>query len=191
MPNCDFYALGEDHRTVLEFLLTQCDCTIYELCSEPGREVAQFQDLSDFQKIFGFSEWSVIPRTMHLQIHAKEGGGRVHQKRINLVNANSPDVAFRFKTEGWGLIQLYLLAPRKGSLSPSHTNHNSETRATTWRHTIDDMGDPNEWDWRAVTAFSRRLNNFIRKTSVAKEGSRLVLPAAQQARSQGVGFSLN
>jgi hypothetical protein len=128
---------------------------------------------------------------MHLQIHAKDGGGRVDLKRIHLLNAASPDVAFRYTTQGWGLIQLFLEAPRKGLLSPSHTNHNSERRATAWREAIDDMGEPDEWDWKAVTAFFRRLNNFIRKNSVAKEGSRVVLPAAQRAKSQGIAFSIN
>ena len=191
MPNCDFYALGEDHRLVLDFLLGQCNCNIYELSSDPGREVAQFRTLNDFQSIYAFDDWSSIPRTMHLQIHSVDAGGSVHQKRINLVNAHSPDSAFRFKTQGWGLIQLYLEAPRKGSLSPSHTNHNSENRATTWRDTIHDMGDPGAWDWKEVAAFSRSLNNFIKKSSIAKEGSRVILPNAHEARSRDISFSFN
>ena len=176
---------------ILDFLLSQCVCNIYELSSEPGREVVKFRDLSDFQTTFGFTDWSDIPRTINLQIHATCAGGSVHLKRSNLVNATSPEVAFRYKTQGWGLIQLYLEVPRKGMLSPSHTNHNSESRATTWGETISDMGEPNEWDWKAVTAFSRRFNNFIRKSSIAKEGSRVVLPAAQRTKSRGIEFSHN
>ena len=54
MPNCDFYAAGPDHRLVLDFLLTNGDCDIYELGSrferplqaargviEPARAIAR------------------------------------------------------------------------------------------------------------------------------------------------------
>ena len=30
MPNCDFYAFGQDIRPGPGFLLTQCECRIYE-----------------------------------------------------------------------------------------------------------------------------------------------------------------
>ena len=89
------------------------------------------------------------------------------------------------------MIQLYLESPRKGMLRPSHTNHNSETRARTLRDVIDNMGEADAWDWKEVTSFSRRLNNFIRKGSVGKEGSIVILPNAHKSRSQGIVFSLN
>jgi hypothetical protein len=103
----------------------------------------------------------------------------------------SPEQAFRYSSEGWGLIQLYLEAPRKGALSPSHTNHNSPSRAAKWSDTYSELRDPSLWDWDAVTSFSRRLNAFIRKQSVAKIGPRVVHSGAQRFQQAGHQLSLN
>lgn len=179
MPNCDFYAANLDHRAILEWLLANGECDIYELNSRPGMETVLFEKPQDFEKTYQFSEWEAIPSGMHLQLYVRKAKGSVGHRRIELKHA-PPEKAFRYTTQGWGLIQLYLEAPRKGILQASHTNHNSETRAKNWRDTISDMGEPEDWDWAEVTSFSRRLNTFIRKLAVDKIGSRPILPGANQ-----------
>ena len=157
MPNCDFYALGADHRVILGHLLDQGECEIFELCSRPGHKLVQFRSLDDFQSRFQFSDWDGVPETIHLHLYPTAARGFVEHRRITLSNAPSPDRAFRFSSGGWGLIQLYLEAPRKGALSPSHTNHNSPARASTWSDTYPELRDPSLWDWDVVTSFSAAL----------------------------------
>ncbi len=188
MPNCDFYAAGNDLRDILECVLVELKCDIYELSSAPGSPCAQFHCLEDFGVLYGFSEWSELNRTLLLQLHSHDAGGSVNLKETVLMNPASPDKAKVYSTEGWGLVQLYLMPPRKGGLSPSHTNHNSEARAMNWASTCPEMGSPAAWNWQAVVNFSRRLNTFIRKQSVSKIGSRVVLPVAEYMRAEGLQF---
>ncbi|MES2469630.1 MAG: hypothetical protein V4675_20170 [Verrucomicrobiota bacterium] len=185
MPNCDFYSTGSDHAAILTHLLAEGDCEIYELSSRPGLETVQFTSISDFLTCYSFDAWDDLRVTIHLQLYPRGARGRVIQRRTELRNVSDPTKAFRFSTSGWGLIQLYMEAPRHGRLEASHTNHNSEKRATTWSDTYQDMGAPDEWDWAVVTSFSRRLNSFIRKLSVAKMGPRVILPAAERFKQSG------
>jgi len=191
MPNCDFYALGADHRLILRHLLDQGECEIFELYSRPGCELVQFRSLDDFLCRYQFSDWDTIPETIHLHLYPNAARGFVEYSRIALSKPASPDQAFRYSSEGWGLIQLYLEAPRNGALSPSHTNHNSPARAATWSDTYPELRDPSLWDWDVVLSFSRRLNAFIRKQAVAKAGSRGILPGADCFRQSGNELSLN
>ena len=188
MPNCNFYSAREDHKLILEHLLSGRECNIYDLSSEPGKEVVHYRKLEDFQVVFGFEDWSNAP-SMLLQLYPTAAGGIIDFRRLNLSNAATPNVSFRFKTMGWGLVQLYLYSPHNDSLRPSYTNHNSEQRALNCRVTFDDeMGHPDAWDWKEVSSFSRRLNYFIRKNAVAKERHLPILPCAFEARQRGVTF---
>jgi hypothetical protein len=188
MPNCDFYACGEDHRLILEFLIADGQCDLWELYSDPGEECQKFESLDDFSAKFGFRDWNSINTTIHLNLYPHNAGGRLSFRRIDLKSVPAPEKAFRFSAEGWGMVQLYLEPPRKGILQQSHTNHNSETRAKTWHSTIPDMGDPVEWNWSAVNSFSRRLNSFVRKSAVDKVKSQVVLPCAHSMRATGLKF---
>ena len=107
-------------------------------------------------------------------------------QRVDLDPSKCDGATYRFYCRGWGLIQLYLFSPVKGrenSLNNSHTNHKSETRAMKWAGSDSEDG-PETWNWPVVRAFSRKLNRFIRKSSVAKIRSRVVLAGAQDYLSK-------
>ncbi len=191
MPNCDFYASGDDHRDILQFVFGELNCDVYELGSQPGCPCAKFHSLEEICSAYGFSEWSQLNRTILLQLHPSDAKGSVSFKETILKYPSSPDKLKVYATEGWGLVQLYLEPARKGTLRPSHTSHNSETRAMNWASTSPHLGPPNAWNWPAVTSFSRRLSAFIRKRSVSKFGSRVVLPVAEHMRSEGLQFGPN
>jgi len=87
---------------------------------------------------------------------------------------------FQYKTSGWGLVQLYLEPPRDRRLRPSHTNHNSEKRALAWEQMYPALGPVAEWNWSAVSRWSRRLNGYIQKCGVDKLYRRAVLPEAKR-----------
>ena len=182
MPNCDFYALADDCLDVLGFIFAQPGWLLYELSSEPERPTRSFRSLNAVTEAFTLCE-----RALNFHLYAPEMRGVLVERRIDFKPGAVPGATHRFVTEGWGLIQLYFGIHRKnGDLTASHTNHNSETRAKTWARTIDTLGDPAAWDWRAVTRVSGRLCRYIRKRGVTKAWSRPVLPAANQGVVDGM-----
>lgn len=188
MPNCDFYALAADCRAVLDFIFEQDGWVLHELASRPNHKVRIFRSTAG---VLEAHKVGTVATYFHL--HAPEMGGRVIHRRIKFNPGAVKGATHRFDSEGWGLIQLYFGARRKdGSLTPSHTNHNSETRAQTWSKTYVDDPSPDEWDWAGVKRVSGQLIRFIRKTSLDKSGSRPILPAAHTAHEAGrVSLALN
>lgn len=189
MPSFNFYAIGEDHRKILSFVLESGECDVFEHGSEPGKKTVCFRSLCDFEKRFGIADWSQVPEAILLQLHVRDAGGFVQQRKIELIKSERhPDGGFRYTTNGWGLIQLCLEIPVRGSLRASHTVHNLPERLAKWGNLDHDkLGDPAAWDWEKVISFSKRLNSFIRRQGVAKKG-RAILPAAAAARERGCEF---
>jgi len=182
MPNCDFYAALEDHRGLLEWLVDEGTCRIYELGSEPEKDLRQFRESFDV-----LQEFDKQP-SVYLQLYVLGAGPAFEPRLVPLDPKHCHGKKFRYAAEGWGLVQLYLSIPREGALNSSHTNHNSEKRAKAWADTYRDMPSPNQWDFRRVSAFSSRLNREITRRSVGKLGSRPVLPSAATLWEAGVLF---
>lgn len=179
MPNCDFFACGDDHRVILEHIFDHLPCRIFELSSRFDSELAEFSSLSDVERHFDINDWASTERpSLLLTIYAADANGPLSFRRIALDSTECDGAKFRYSCDGWGLIQLYLESPRQGNLRNSHTHHNSEKRAGNWSPTYPEMGDAADWNWAAVNSFSRKLNRFIRKSGVHKIGSRVVLPCA-------------
>lgn len=179
MPNCDFFACGDDHRVILEYLFDSLSCRVFELYSAFDSELAEFTTLNELKRHYDIQDWTTHKHgSLHLQIYADNALGPVNFRRIDLNPAKCDGATFRYSTEGWGLIQLYLESPRGDSLANSHTNHNSEARANKWASVDDRLDSPDSWDWKSVTSFSQKLNRFIRKQAIAKKHTRVVLPSA-------------
>ena len=181
MPNCDFFAFGDDHRVILAHIFDALPCRIFELSSRFDSELAEFTCVADFEHHFDISDWSIGRHpTLHLQILAADAGGTFNARRITLDSAKCDGATFRYSCDGWGLIQLYLESPHQNDLRASHTNHISATRAGNWSSTYPEMGNPSDWNWDVVNSFSRKLNRFIRKCGTYKQGSRAILPCAAE-----------
>ena len=189
MPNCDYFAAGTDHKAVLEFVLSHGDADVYELASRFDRPLRQFRSIADFEEHFSISDWSRGgTEDILLQLHPHGANGRFVALRTDFDPEDGDGAKFQFSAEGWGLVQLYLAMPRAGRLGNSHTNHNSFKRAAAWAGSHPELGDPAAWDWECVTAFSRRLNRFIRNQAIAKTGSRVILPQAAKLQAEGIKF---
>jgi len=181
MPNCDFYALARDCAAVLEFVFSNRDWRLMEAYSAPDQEVRTFTSLEEVTSAFDLTR-----QAAHLMLYAPEMRGHLATKRIDLEPGALGNATFRYASEGWGLIQLLLEAPRGQELRASHTNHNSQDRAERWAPTYPhDAPHVATWDWAAVTRVSARLVRHIRGMGAAKVGSRPVLPAAFEAEQKG------
>lgn len=181
MPNCDFYALKDDMVSVVDFVTAECGCSLFELSSELGQEVREFRASSEV-----LSAFDIGSRHQNFQLYAPSMKGKVRFERIDFSRVEGDRPPFRYDTEGWGLIQLYFGALRDGHLGSSHTNHNSEKRASAWEPTyIDKLGAVSDWDWREITRISSKLNRWIRKVAPQKIGPRPILPTASRALADG------
>jgi hypothetical protein len=180
MPNCDFYGLETDLAAVLEFVFQRSGCRIFESYSEYGNELREFSSVAHLQHHHVLGHCHGNAPSILLSLLAGSAGKLVRdQIPRQLVREDEPK---RFAAGGWGLIQLQLGGESPHGIIPSHTNHNSEKRAISWEQQYSDLwGSPSDWDWKLVESTSRRINTFIRKMAVGKNGSRPVLPSAAAA----------
>lgn len=189
MPNCDFYGVPQDHEQLLDWLLRQDACRIYELSSDfemPLREFRTVEDvMSQFSRTYSNGKrWD----TVHLQLYVVGTGPPFVPRRVTLNPQACNGATFRYAADGWGLVQLYLAAVGSGGLRNSHTNHSSVKRAEACAPARPDMPPAEAWDFKRITAFSSRLNRQIRKMGIAKIGSRAVLPGALALWERGVSL---
>ncbi len=189
MPNCDFYATPEDHEPLLSWLFADATCHVYELASEFEKPLKRFKSAVDvmnqFERRYPNGEtWQV-----HLNLYVLGAGPAFEPRRVALDPSACGGATFRYAAEGWGLIQLYLSAPKADRLENSHTNHNSKTRAELWEPIRGVEPGSTAWDFARITAFSSRLNRQIRKRGVAKLGSRTVLAGALKLWESGVSLA--
>jgi hypothetical protein len=168
VPNLDFYAADDDWAAVVGTVFDLELFRVLQSDSIPGQDLREFHSAAEVREA-GES---------HLMLFVVGAGPEPVARRIDLAPGVS-DAGFRYTCEAWGLIQLCYGGFWKGSeLRWTHTNHNSEKRATTWAQTMPEVGDPADWDWKAVTSASGKLNRAIRRMAVGKIGSHPVLEAA-------------
>lgn len=189
MPNCDFYATTNDHEELLHWLFEEATCRLFELSSDFEQPLKEFHSvdevLAQFERTYKNGErWSNV----HLQLYVLGASPPFVPKRISLDPEACDGATFRYAAEGWGLVQLYLGSQTTRGLNDSHTNHNTQKRAEAWAPAIAEMQAVSLWDFKRITAFSSRLNRQVRKLSVAKIGSRPVLPGALKLWHEGVAL---
>ncbi|MEU4765058.1 hypothetical protein AB0H12_17545 [Actinosynnema sp. NPDC023794] len=176
MPNLDFYAADDDWSAVLDTVFALGSFRVFESDSRPDRELREFHAPAEVPD----DRWG-----RHLALFVIGSGPEPVARRIDFLPGALADATFRHSCEGWGLVQL----DRGGAtgtreLRWSHTNHNTEKRATAWSATASRLGDPAEWNWAAVTSSSGKLNRAIRRMAVGKIGSHPVLPHAARFIAQ-------
>ena len=190
MPNCDWYGEIEDHSQILDELFSENLCEVYELSSDYSESLKKFSGTSEVLEQFNKRHKNGMAwKAVYLQLHLIGSGPTFKPRRVELNPKKCDGATFRYRAEGWGLIQLYLERSSEGTLSASHTNHNSKLRAHKWAPTCLEMEEPAAWDFDSITKFSSRLNRRIRKLSVGKIGSRAVLSGAFKKWNEGCVLS--
>ncbi len=179
MPNCDFYATEHDHEQVLDWLFAEGSCRVFELYSQSETPLQEFHSpsevLAQFERVYrGGTPW----HTVYLQLYVIGAGPPFAPTRIRLDPEKCDGATFRYRANGLGLIQLYLAKATPEGLQASHTNHHSAAGARASAGLVEVSDTVEGWDFKKITAFSSRLNRYIRKLGVAKLESRAVLPGA-------------
>jgi hypothetical protein len=178
MPHLAFYAGADDIAPIVEYLLSNAGCTIYESHSVPDMELRRFTTSASILQAFGDGS-----RGLQLALHTPAMKGVPLIERFEL-NPNAALGKWRESISGWGLIQLLFGWMRDGELAPSDTNHNSEARARTWESTYPKLGPVAAWDFNEVTRISRLLNRHIKHLASSKGGP-VVLPGAKAMVAAG------
>jgi hypothetical protein len=173
VPNLDFYAADDDWAAVLGTVFDMRLFRVFESDSEPDRELREFRAAADVP---------AGPPGRRLALYVVGSGPEPITRRIDFLPGGSVGGTFRYTCEGWGLIGLDYGGPLDGQeLRWSHTNHNTEKRASAWATTVPRLGDPDAWNWSAVTSASAKLNRTIRRMAISKIGSHPVLPHAARS----------
>lgn len=177
MANLDFYALGDDLRSLFQFLYAETDVVVYESASEFDHDARRFASLAELEAVFSLGAY----RAAYLQLWSPSVMARPIIERIELkVSRHS----FRYAVRGAGLIQLYLDGGRDGVIYHTHYGHWDEAGARQRSiYPADDC------DWRALAKLSGRIQRHIRnKLATAKLYARPVLHQAFNAVQQGHGL---
>jgi len=177
VANLDFYALGDDLRQLFQFLYAETDVVVYELSSEPDRDVRKFHSLAELETVFHLGTY----RAGHLKLWSPSVMARPVIRRIELrTGAHS----FRYTAEGAGLIELYLDGSREGVIYHTHYGHWNEAGARQRS-----MHPAQDCDWKALSKISGRIQRYIRgNLADAKLYSRPILHQAFAALQQDHGL---
>jgi hypothetical protein len=172
VPNLDFYAIEDDQKAVLDVVFDLVVFRVFEAYSEPDSQLREFRSADEIPE---------DPRGAHVMLYAAGSGPEPLSQRIDLRPDALGNAKFRYRCQGWGLIQLHFgTRLGDGELRWSHTNHNTGARAAKWAGTLPELGDPTVWDWVSVRKASDQLNRNIRTLAITKIGSHPVLPRAAE-----------
>lgn len=177
MANLDFYALGDDLRSLFRFIYAETDVVVYELASRFDCDVRRFSSLAELEAVFNLDGIEAN----HLQLWSPTVMARPVIRRIEL---RIPGHSFRYAVEGAGLMQLYLDGQRDGIIYHTHYGHWNEASARQRSmHSADDC------DWRALSKLSGRIQRHIRsRLSAAKLYARPILHQAFNTLQRGHGL---
>jgi len=186
MANLDFYAVDQDISDIWEFILSETDCKVFESYSEFESELREFKSVSAIIEAYNSKPFG----TFLFELWSPSVSSKVVIKRIELDSKKCDGATYRFRIEGWGLMQFHFGRIRNGEIESSNFGHNSEKRARNWEVTLfDELGSVEEWNWTLLKKISGKIQYHIRKRlAVSKVSSRPILNTAFKKHSEGYRF---
>ena len=181
----DFYADQTDKLTVLDFIFSETDLQVFDLSSPYGQNIYQYKSPNEIATKFDLVNGDKFAMTFQLWTPRHKGEPKF--RKIDLDPKRCNGHAFRYSTDGWGMIQLYFGGIKNGMLSLSHIGHFSEKDAAKWEETNKFNGSVKDWNWTEVQATSKKLKQYIHSKLAAKKiGSIDVLLGASKLQEQGI-----
>lgn len=181
----DFFANKSDKIDLLDFIFKETDLKVFDLISPYGQEISEYKGTDEIISKFDLENGGKSSVTF--QLWAQRFGGDILFRKVDLNWKHCDGQTFRYSTEGWGLIQLYLGGQKDKVLFHSHIGHFNEKGALKWEDTNRFNGKVNKWNWKEVEQTSRKLKNQIHnKMAVRKIGRYGVLPGAYKLGDYGI-----
>jgi len=181
----DFFADEEDKVALFNYIFDQTDLQVFDLASDYGQEIKKYESLADITSHFDLK--NETKGGIHFLLWSPLFKGKVVHKRIELDPKRCNGYTFRYNTEGWGLIQLYLHGIDGNHLKYSHIGHFNRKGALKWEGINKGMGLVDDWDWKVIQKTSNQLKYLLHsKLSVKTKGSYGVLAGAEKLETNGI-----
>jgi len=181
----NFWADAGDTVSIFEWVFAD-GLQVYDLTSNLGENVRGFKAVDDLAKSFDLSAERKSQLTF--QLWSPRHGGKPIFRKVSLDPIYCDGHTFRYATEGYGMIQLYLGGIRRNSLARSTLSHMSERRATLFE--VDrpsELGKASDWNWKEIQRTSRRLKYQIHeRMAVEKIGGFGILAGAKSLFDRGM-----
>lgn len=180
----NFFADKADKIEILDFIFKDTDLQVYDLGSPYGQAICQYKTSDEISSNF---DLEIDEFGTTFQLWTPRHKGKPIFRKIDLEPKRCTGHAFRYATEGWGLIQLYFGGLKNKELKRSHIGHQSEKRALAWEDISNTNGLVSLWDWREIEITSRKLKYQIHnKLATRKIGSFGVLTGADKLEKLGI-----
>ena len=183
--NYDFFASASDKKSILDFIFKETNLRVFELYSEYGQEITEYKNTQKIISTFKLDTENHLPTTFNLW--SDDFRGEILFRRIELDPKSCDGHTFRFATNGWGLIQLYLEELKTDTLKYSHLGHFNQKGALGREGINNFMGKADLWNWKIIEQASRKLKYYIHnKLAVRKVGGFGILPGADILEKTGI-----
>jgi len=182
----DFFADEGDKVEILKFIFTETDLRVFDLSSEYGQEVHEYNSVEEITNKFDLINGDKF--ACNFLLWSSLFAGKVIFNRVDLNPKYCNGHTFKYTTNGWGLIQLSFGGLKDNRLYNSHIGHFNKAGAFAREGIPKFMGRADQWNWKEIEKASRKLKSQIQKLSLTKIGSFDILRCAQNLMSAGVGF---
>ncbi|UYZ62711.1 hypothetical protein [Hymenobacter weizhouensis] len=184
--NYNFYAGTTDKLHLLAYLFTETDLRMYDLSSAYSQEISEYSSADEVAQNVDLNSGGSFAATF--QLWSPRFGAPPEFRRVELNPRYCKGHTFRYRTIGWGLIQLYFGGLQNGELAHSHIGHFNEKGALGQEAAgFSTVNQVAAWNWTEIHRTARQLKYLVHtKWAVYKFGSRGVLPGAAELEKQGM-----
>jgi len=120
---------------------------------------SEIQSFKSPQELLSFIAES---KSVALALYYPETEGSVERTRIDLNPKKCKGHTFRYRTDGWGVIQFQVQNTNQSEFKCRFAV-NSELRANKWFETYPELKPPSLWKWNLVEKHTRRLIRVLQK----------------------------
>ena len=181
----DFFADEEDKLTLLSYIFNETDLQVFDLSSKYGEGIKEYPTVDEITSCFNLKDETL--QGAYFQLWSPRFKGKAEFRKIELDPRRCNGHTFRYATEGWGLIQLYLHGINGDRLKASHIGHFNQAGAAKWAAVNKAKGPVDLWDWNVIQKTSSHLKYLIhKKLSVKTLGSCGVMAGAERLERKGL-----
>ncbi len=172
MANLDFYATRKDQINLLDFIFSKTNFRVFQSYSDYDKELVEYKSTQEIDQKYNLG-YDKFGNGLHctFQLWSPTIMEELEVRKISL--NNDTGYMFRYRMEGFALVQLYLGGVNENIITKSHIGSNSESRARTWGYTAG-------VNWENHKKEINMICNYIRRDSKIKAGSRILMQEAFQ-----------
>jgi hypothetical protein len=149
---------------LVEFIFESGGVTVFQAYSHFDEALREFKVASELICDME-AEMENSQKLLFYTLHYSDAMGSVSKRKIYLNPRSADGHTWRWKVEGWGLIDLQAGSKQIPKID-CRIAVNSQKRAERWAEGILELGDPNGWDWKIVEKYAGRLIRRMKKLAI-------------------------